>query len=337
MKAMILPQLELMFSLLVNCQYNEKSRKYYGTELVREAADPYGTALRAFLAPYAEHPVYGQLNRMMDFGFFFSRPVELMLAVSEPPELAWQETPSDILLKYSGGMEELNLLLELMRDLSHRSNYMDFFERVKEFYQEDLLVAKEYVGQYPSVETMEAFFGEAQDSYAYIISRLPVGNFGIHFREPNGKLRLYSVFNMKESEKNQLTIGALSLNTTFHEFSHPVVNPLTEGNPLLIEHYRKAFYQLQKYKLPGIASGYGDWPDCINEHLVRSVACYLTGKCVGEAERRLWQEKEVSRGYCFLPHMLQACEFYEANREQYPTFASYYPTLLEVFDEDITQ
>ena len=335
MKTMILPQLELMFSLLATGQYNEKSRKYYGTELVRLDAGPYSKAIAEFFEPHLHHPVYEQLSRMMDFGFFFSRPVELMLAVSEPPELAWRETPSEILLKYSGGMEQLNLLLELMRDFALRSDYMLFFENVKTFYEEDLHLVQSFVEQYPAVETMEAFFGETQDSYAYIISKLPVGNFGIHFREPNGKLRLNSVFNVVEPKNGKLHIGALSLNTTFHEFSHPLVNPLTEANPLLIEQYKKAFEKLQAYKLPGIASGYGDWPDCINEHLVRSVACYLTGKCAGEAERQLWQEKEVARGYRFLPYILEAFEVYESSRAQYPTFATYYPTLLQVFEKEI--
>lgn len=95
MKAMILPQLELMFSLLATGQYNEKSRKYYGTELVRLDAGQYSKEIAKFFRPHLHHPVYEQLSRMMDFGFFFSRPVELMLAVSEPPELgsAWEHFP----------------------------------------------------------------------------------------------------------------------------------------------------------------------------------------------------------------------------------------------------
>ena len=335
MKTMILPQLELMFGLLATGLYNEKSRKYYSTELVRLNAGQYCKEIAKFFKPHLRHPVYVQLSKMMDFGFFFSRPVELMLAVSEPPELAWRETPSEILLKYSGGMEQLNLLLELMRDFALCTDYMLFFENIKTYYNEDLHLVHSFVQQYPAVETMEGFFGEPQDSYAYIISKLPVGNFGIHFREPGGKLRLNSVFNVTEPKKDPFHIGALSLNTTFHEFSHPVVNPLTEANPLLVERYQKAFGQLQAYKLPGIASGYGDWPDCINEHLVRSLACYLTGKCSGEAERQRWQEKEVARGYRFLPHMLEAFQDYEQKRAQYPTFASYYPTLLQVFEKEI--
>jgi len=335
MKAMILPQLELMYGLLATGLYNEKSRKYYGTELVRLDAGQYSKEIAKFFKPHLHHPVYVQLSKMMNFGFFFSRPVELMLAVSEPPELAWQETPSQILLKYCGGMEQLNLLLELMRDFALRTNYMLFFENMKTLYEEDLRLVQPFIQQYPAVETMETFFGETQDSYAYIISKLPIGNFGIHFREPNGKLRLYSVFNLVEPKKGKLRIGTLNLNTTFREFSQPVVNPLTEANPLLIERYQKAFEQLQAYKLPGNASGYKDWPDCINEHLVRSLACYLTGKCTGESECQRWREEEVARGYRFIPHILEAFQVFECKRAQYPTFASYYPTLLQVFEKEI--
>ncbi len=333
MKVVVSPGLELLFGLLASGCYNEKSQRYYGTKLVRQPEGPYGESMQRFFAPHLTHLVFEQLSTMMDFGFFFSRPVELMLAVSEPPELVWRETPSAVLLKYSGGMAELEKLLVLLRDFANQSKYMRFFDQVKEFYTEDLRAVQAHVQKYPFVELLESFFGEKQDDYAYVISKLPVGNFGIHFSEPEGKLRCYSVFNVVPAQVGQSPFGALNLNTTFHEFSHPLVNPLTESNPVLVDQYAPAYAKLLPHKLPGIGSGYGDWPDCMNEHIVRSIACFLSGVCEGGVATELWREKELARGYCYLPAMLESLAFYQQNRAQYPTFASYYPTLLQVFAE----
>lgn len=122
---------------------------------------------------------------------------------------------------------------------------------------------------------------------------------------------------------------------TAAEFSHPLVNPLTESHPDLEDAYREAYQRLKPYKLAGIASGYGDWQECINEHIVRAIATHLTKNCCGAAEAQRWQEWDFRLGYRYMPVLLTQLDCYEEQRQKYPTFADYYSSSMRVFSEEI--
>lgn len=129
---------------------------------------------------------------------------------------------------------------------------------------------------------------------------------------------------------------SISPNILFHEFSHPFINPLTEQYAEEVAKYQEAYECLKPYKLPGFGSGYGDWQECVNEHLVRAMVIHLMRRCklYKEAEEQLGYDLEL--GYKYIPRLLESYEYYDGNREKYPDFESYYTKVLEVFLEEFT-
>lgn len=156
------------------------------------------------------------------------------------------------------------------------------------------------------------------------------GNFGIVFEDAETKqAHLHAVLS---------TYGfSISPNILFHEFSHPFINPLTEQYAEEVAKYQEAYDRLKPFKLPGFQSGYGDWQECVNEHLVRAMVIHLLRRCglYKEAEKQLQQD--FALGYRYIPLLLESYENYDRNRELYPDFKSYYPKLLKVFLEDFRE
>ena len=169
------------------------------------------------------------------------------------------------------------------------------------------------------------------------------GNFGVHFLDKETMTAdLFSVFKLNDIrdnfELNEFNSGGgLSVNTLFHEFSHPFINPLTDKykNNIYAEEYSGAWEYLKKNKLPDFGSGYGDWDECINEHFVRAMATYLMLKCNLKELADKWLEYDLSLGYKYIPAILELYKYYEDNRVKYKTFEDFYPTLLNVFKESV--
>ncbi len=192
--------------------------------------------------------------------------------------------------------------------------------------------------RFPFVSVMEEFYGREQRSYRYSITCLSKGSFGISFRN-NNQLDMINVMYMSDpcgtAEQNEMHRGALSVNVTFHEFAHPIINPLTEKHNSEILKYRQAYERLQPYKLPGFQSGYGDWSECVNEHLVRAIAIHLAQK-IGQEEYALKHlQHDMNAGYRYLPALLNKLEEYERSRFVYKTMEDFYPEWVEVFAGEV--
>jgi hypothetical protein len=103
----------------------------------------------------------------------------------------------------------------------------------------------------------------------------------------------------------------------------------------LVKKYCQAYEWLKKYKLPNFQSGYGDWDECVNEHIVRAIAIYLAAK-LGEKEYASKHlDYDMKIGYKYLPALLDKFQYYEKHRDIYKTINDFYPELIEVFAEKV--
>lgn len=75
----------------------------------------------------------------------------------------------------------------------------------------------------------------------------------------------------------------------------------------------------------------GDWQECINEFTIRAITthlAFLESDSLGAA----WHDKETGRGVVNWDALMDKIQFYQQHREDYPTFESFYPQMLEVFE-----
>jgi hypothetical protein len=332
------PKIELMNSILYTSNHSNLIKKSMGFNPMIDFQNEYTEIVKEYFYPYREHEIYSLVEKMTINGFFLGRPMELMCSVGEFPSLNRKHEISPLCRELCGGEENINNLLSLLRRFYQEIDYMNFFDIVKKYYRDYIEAVKRHINKYPFVLVMEEFYGKKQNSYHYIITNLSHGSFGISFKN-NDKLDMFAIMTLMSisdnEEENELYRGALSTNTTIHEFAHPLINPLTEKFSDLVKKYCQAYEWLKKYKLPNFQSGYGDWDECVNEHIVRAIAIYLAAK-LGEKEYASKHlDYDMKIGYKYLPALLDKFQYYEKHRDIYKTINDFYPELIEVFAEKV--
>lgn len=322
------PCLELINSILLTSKYNEITKPFVGYGLMSEAENEYTAAVTSFFYEYRHHQIYGKIEAMIPYGFTFSRPVEIALCLGASKDLILKYNPSDLCVRYSGGMECIQEFLGLLRQFADETKYFSFFGKAVRFYAPILEKVEKKIREYPFISMLEQEYGKEQGTYNYVVTTLMKGNFGIHFIDAaTQKTDMFSVFSTDDF--------SLSPAVLFHEYSHPYINPLTEKYSKIADGYYEAYELLQPYKLPDYLSGYGDWQECINEHFVRSMAVHLMKKCRLDKEAEQLLQNDLDRGYKYMPLILERYEFYDSNRDKYIDFESFYPELLKVFSHKI--
>ena len=77
---------------------------------------------------------------------------------------------------------------------------------------------------------------------------------------------------------------------------------------------------------------YGEWPICLNEHLVRAVTIRLAYLDNKEAGKQALKEEE-RKGFIYIDCLTDRLIEYENNRDRYPTFESFYDVLIGELDK----
>lgn len=290
-----------------------------------EDENKYTLAIKNFLKPYANHPIYIKIEELIPNGFTFSRPVELMLSLGDSEDFSEQYELSELCIEYCGGRDTIDDLLKQLKAFWDRTGYPDFFESVKYVYDPIVRRVAESLSEYAFVDVIENEYGQSQNSYNYILSSLMKGNFGICFyNQYTGKSDLFSVFSTDDY--------SLSPAVLFHEYSHPFINPLTNKYYDLAQRYIDSYEKLKHYKLPDYQSGYSDFKECINEHLVRAMSIHLLKKINQTELANKLLNNDLYCGYKFIPQILERYDYYDMNRDKYDTFEQFYPKLLVAFD-----
>lgn len=322
------PYLELINSILLTSKYNKITIPYIGYGLMTDERNEYTLAIKSFLDKYSDHQVYQYVNSMIPNGFTFSRPVEIALSLGNSRDFTKQFTPSDLCIKYCGGITKINKLISLLKEFARESKYFDFFKTAKTYYNPYIDKANKVIQAYPFINLLENEYGKEQNSYNYVISSLMLGNYGICFTNPSTlKTDMFSVFTTDNF--------SLSPAVLLHEYSHPFINPLTDKYFNIAKKYQNAYEILKPYKLPDFQSGYGDWKECINEHLVRAMVIHLLKKCQLREMSNQFLTYELNNGYKYIPYILEKYDNYDKNRDVYNDFDQFYPDLLSVFESTI--
>jgi len=108
--------------------------------------------------------------------------------------------------------------------------------------------------------------------------------------------------------------------TLWHEEAHGIVDPLADAWAARIERARPA---------DASAICYGEWRQCVREHVVRAVMLRLMERRLGTAAAAEQLRFEEPGRFRWLAAMVERLKEYEADRARWPTLADFYPRLLD--------
>lgn len=170
----------------------------------------------------------------------------------------------------------------------------------------------------------------------YYINLLPFTTDGSFFCEtPKGFYSCLPVYDsMKKENLFELTEGLTRqfLDATVHEYSHGYVDPLTDKFKI-VDKTTDLFAHIKDKIDP---SAYPTDVEILNEHIIRAIEIRfikLVYKDNTWGEKRI--EYEEKSGFIYIRNIVQSLTEYEENRDKYPTFDLFYPSLLKELKENI--
>jgi tetratricopeptide (TPR) repeat protein len=283
---------------------------------------------RAYFAPFKNHPAIKHRALPSTRKFDLGQRGQGLLRLSAIPELKpASEISIAFLAHYLGGDAELEAFLQHMRDFARDSKFMEFFDKKSALLAPDLAKLKADLEKTDYIGKIESYTGlPFEGRYLFVLSPFILSDTGANIvqRGDDGLADIISVLGPTEPTSGPIECTYHRLPARiWHEAAHGVLDNVTE---LYGEEIAK-----KQPPQPKPTREYQNWMHHVREHMVRSVMLRLVSLHVSEelSEIELKHEEE-----CGLPHLrafkTRIAE-YEGARKKYPTFASFYPRLLDVF------
>ncbi len=315
------PRMELLSVVEILSGYGQR------TNLITRYNLSYKTEVERVFAPFKDHPAVASFRKLSQspYSFRYSTPPNTMLRLSDPPELLERSKIPRVIYSLSGGRARLEDFLDRLRDFARVTNFMDFYDAHRNFYAG--IVAGAY-GQLDSVDvvtSLEDYLGMYKQSYNIIIVPLQSGSFGIETDDD----QLYNICGPDSLKADTPYVRGVR-DICWHEFGHSFVNPVAAKH---ISQLRKDAPLFDPIAARMHCGGYDDLKSYIFEHVLRAVNVRMVSLYLGKAEAEKSIEGHESVGFVYVRPLAERLKQYEAHRDKYPTFADFFPELVDEFDE----
>ena len=325
----VFPQVELISIVQTISKYPQT----FAFLMAKDSSD-YMRDVALHFGPYSDHPAARMLDRLsLQPGMMnFSAPSNIMLLADESLCVRSDIETDEFVIRRAGGPDSLMAFLELLRDFAIRSSFSEFFAEHKEFYRSLADQAVTSIGTANYIAELETFYGSSQRSYnIFLVSLYGPFGFGNSLLHSDLKRDIYNTLGPRSAKDGRPFFGDEEYlrHMIRHEFSHPFINPLTEKYWDTVKVYSANYEKFPEVARKNVC---GDWQECINEFMIRAITTHLAYNDSEEAGNKAYA-REKSRGVSCLDELLKNIRFFESERDSFPTFDLFYPTILKVFQD----
>lgn len=287
----------------------------------------YVRAAREYFAPFKDHPAIRHRALPSSRAFDLGQRGQGLMRLSPLPELKPHSQISiAFLAHYVGGDAELEDWLQHMRDFAIDSKFMEFFDKNVRLLDADLAKMKADIEATDYIGRIEAYCGlPFEGRYLFVLSPFISSDTGANIvqRGEDGLADIISVLGPIEHTSGPITTTYHRLHARiWHEAAHGVLDNVTE---LYGEEIAKKQPPQQK-----ATREYQNWMHHVREHMVRSVMLRLVSLEISAALSDAELQHEEECGLPYLREFKARIAEYEEGRKKYPTFADFYPRLLDV-------
>lgn len=325
------PRLELdgVMELLAYDRTKAAGGKTHATDFMHPDI-AYVRAARKHFAPYKDHPAIKRRAEPAFRAFDLGQRGQGLMRLSPLPEFAPHSQISiAFLAHYVGGDAQLELFLQDMRDFARDSKFMAFFEANKGLLDADLNKVKAEIEKSDYIGKIEEYTGlPFVGRYAFVLSPFIASDTGANIvqRGDDGLADIISVLGPIENPApdGPLTCTYHRLHARiWHEAAHGVMDNVTEL-------YGEDIAAKQPPPRKEATREYQNWMHHVREHMVRSVMLRLVSREISESFSDKELQHEEDCGLPFLWDFKKRIAEYEADRKKYPTFADFYPRLIDL-------
>lgn len=290
---------------------------------------PYQREAQAHFARHKRHPAVARFGELSDKGFDYLMAYQFMFALSDPPELSLREQLPAPLVERMGGAEKAEEFRLLLADFSQQSGFPAFYARMAPELSRLLAEVRRQARAIDTKGPLERYLGGPLDvRYDFIISSFaePVLVTTWHRAGPDGAPRLTSLYGPEEKEGKFGFSFDTRIGPIWWELA--LARLMTAG-----EAHRSRLSKSETLYRPLGGACAAAWYDCAQRHIAFAVGARLLEQH-GEVEMaREWPVKYARIGLPYLDPLIAKLKIYEADRARYPTLESFYPSLLETFEE----
>lgn len=330
-EAKVDPRIELLYAVMRFSEYKDYEDEEMELYNQSEYNYTYKSEFDRYFSRYREHEAVEALNELKEAGVPYYDLFPCMVSLSDPPKLehkiekedlestVWNSWPEKMRPALWNRWDHFVIAL---RDYAETSDFMDFYDSHKGFY--DRVVRRANVSVYRS--KIESYFGRKAKSYGIILMPL-AWNFGYSVTFGEGENTQLTVLAGPFGVENDLPVFSGVEITAYHEFSHPFVKPVIKRYHNETERYKELYDPVKD--APTIKDGYSPWDLYIEETIVRAISLRFVGE--EEFVRDRLNEYE-SMGFIYVKDLYDLLGEYEGNRNKYPDFESFYPEILDWMD-----
>jgi len=229
--------------------------------------------------------------------------------------------------------QETAEFLEQLRQFAAETKFNEFYKAHRTLYETGIRSCQAVMVRHDLQTWLAEFFGVEEMGDLRLVLGFLNGpnNYGVRFTAGKTNEK-YAIIGMPlpDAEGNPV-FSPRKLATTAHEFCHSFANPVVEK---YIEQLRPAGEKLYAAKAPAMKRiGYQNWQSLMYESAVRAcVACYIRNSFEPEYLQR-YLDEDAGNGFAWTKELSDLLRTYEANRDKYPTFESFFPEFVTFLNE----
>jgi|GEM_PF-1749787 len=293
-----------------------------GWDLYPSAAEP--NALRSsaeeMCRGLAEHDAVRHMRQLKRRGFNYDAVPRLALCYSDPPAMEpVYPMPREL---WSRGGEELPCFMVRAAAFAEAADWQRWWTEREGAYAKIEERCRLVCESSDILGYLESYFGAFFDALVVIPSAMTTCGFGGTMHDTLGTWSIAVIGPMSwDWWLPELAIEMIVL----HEAAHAFINPLTEAMSEPVQQLEHLYAPIARSM---IALASGGWDTALNEHIIRAFGArhLLHTRGLESAESLLKSEEEL--GFRYIRFVYNQLAIYEAHRDEYPDFRSFYPKLL---------
>ncbi|MDP3544165.1 MAG: DUF4932 domain-containing protein [Elusimicrobiota bacterium] len=290
---------------------------------------PYQRAAQAHFAPHKGHEAVRRYSALTDKGFDYLMAYQFVFALSDPPELALREQLPAPLVERMGGAAAAEEFRLLLADFSKASGFPGFYARMEPRLSVLLEDVRAQARRIDTKGVLERYLGAPIGiRYEFILSTFaePVLVTTFQRTDPDGVPRLTSLYGPEDQEGKFGFLFESRIGPIWWELTLARLTTQAERHRARLERSAALYAPLGGSCAPS-------WYDCAQRHIAFAVGARLLERRGAVEMAREWPVKYARIGLPYLAPLIEKLKTYEADRARYPTLDSFYPALLETFEE----
>jgi hypothetical protein len=293
----------------------------------------YAQAIDRYFAPYRDHEAV-QLARSLGIGF--DAPMRFAAYVSDVDTLDERvpfHLPSVHLFeKWDVG--KARTFLSAARLFAAESRFDDFLKSQQPLYGTTNARLQAFLRDKADLGWFNRFFGPPPPARFVIVPGLANGapSYAARVVDQAGTQEVYAIPGVARVDAQGLPVFDSDWGVTMAcEISHTYADPAVAK---FAAEMQKAAGKIYAAVAPAMQrQSYLTWRSMLNESLVRAAAIEYVAEHDGPQAAQIVIGKENSRSFFWMSGLVDLLEDYRKDREQYPTFESFMPRVVDFFDE----